>query len=99
MATRMDFQFDFAQPKAQPVYRKSREGKMRVLVMADLTGRANRGVVEPGDALAERPLVPVDVDVLGDVLFRYAPRLDLVLGRAGEASTSTPPAFRTPSRS
>ena len=55
---------------------------MRILLMGDFSGRANRGLLESGSALAERPVVPVDIDNFEDVLFRFAPRLRLPLAEA-----------------
>jgi predicted component of type VI protein secretion system len=52
----------------------------RMLVLADLSGRASRGACEGSEALLERPLVPVDVDSLDSVLRSYAPRIDILIG-------------------
>lgn len=53
---------------------------MHILILGDFSGRANRGLLEHGAGLAERPVVPVDVDNLDDVMFRLAPRLHLPFG-------------------
>lgn len=74
MAARLEFELS-TEPKT--VYRKAAGGPMRILVMGDFSGRENRGVQEPGAALAGRPLVPVDVDNLEDILFRFSPQLFL----------------------
>ena len=79
MSGRMDVEFSYAQPQTREARRRSKEGPLRILVMADLSGRGNRGIIEHGAALADRPTVPVDVDNLDDVLFRFAPRLHLTL--------------------
>jgi len=84
MPGRMDFEFRYA-PQPEREESRSRSGPMRVLVLGDLSGRANRGVLNRDD-LADRPCVRVDVDNLDDVLTRYAPRLHLPLGRGGEAA-------------
>jgi len=75
--TGIEFEFEFAQPQTQPAYRATGEGPMRILLMADFSGRSNRGVLGHGDDLAARPTVPVDVDNLDAVMTGYAPRLSL----------------------
>lgn len=52
----------------------------RMLLLADLSGRASRGVCEGSQALLARPLVQVDVDNLGSVLRAFSPRIDVALG-------------------
>lgn len=52
----------------------------RLLVMADLTGRASRGVVETGRALAKRRTVAIDRDVFDDVIAAMAPSLRVAAG-------------------
>ncbi|MGD8375469.1 MAG: type VI secretion system contractile sheath large subunit [Acidobacteriota bacterium] len=74
MAARLEFELS-TEPKT--AYRKAAGGPMRLLVMGDFSGRENRGLQEPGTDLAGRPLVPVDVDNLEDVLFRFSPQLFL----------------------
>lgn len=82
MAGRVEFEYA---TETQPVYRARRAGAMRILVLGDFSGRANRGVLEHGAGLADRPLSPVDVDNFETNLFRFAPRLHLPAGR-GEQS-------------
>ena len=53
-------------------------------MLGDFSGRANRGVVETGAALARRTPIPVDVDNLDDVLGRMRLELALPLGDDGE---------------
>ena len=55
------------------------QGPMRILVLGDFSGRASRGLIDHGDALAERPTPAVDIDGIDDALYRYAPRLHLPL--------------------
>ena len=88
MPGRMELDFQFTQPQAKPVYKDVREGPLRILVLGDFSGRANRGSLEHSGALAERPLVSVDVDNFDDVLFRFGPRLAVALGHA-EVATAT----------
>ncbi len=57
--------------------------KFRLAVLADLSGRANAGTVETGEALAKRKPVKVDVDNLDDVLARLAPALNLPIADDG----------------
>ena len=71
----MDFSFGKAAP--QPIYERSENSPRRILILADLSARAARGALELGVGLSERPLVPVDVDNLDEVLFRYAPVLNI----------------------
>ncbi|MHC4859933.1 MAG: type VI secretion system contractile sheath domain-containing protein [Planctomycetota bacterium] len=79
----MEFEFAHTEPKVQSAYRTSAETPMRILVMGDFTGRENRGVMEHGDDLVQRPVVFLDVDDLDGVLYRFAPRLHLPLGEPG----------------
>jgi len=79
MPGRMDFGIEFAKPEAQPVVRKRSDGPMRILILGDFSGRANRGLIDHGDGLAERPTPSFDVDNFEDLLFRFAPRLVLPL--------------------
>lgn len=52
---------------------------MRILLLGDFSGRANRSVVETGPALAKRPIRRVDVDNFEQLLADYQPRLSLPL--------------------
>ena len=66
---------------------------MRILLMGDWSGRSNRGLLEPGAGIADRPVVALDVDDFDDVMYRFSPRLELPLAEA--ASAGTPVEFRT----
>jgi type VI secretion system protein ImpC len=77
MAGRIEFEYA---TKTQPVYRRQPAGPMRILLLGDFSGRANRGLLEHGAELAGRPLPSIDVDSFEDVLFRFAPRLHLPAG-------------------
>ena len=79
--TRVEFEYS-TQTKTKPVYRSEPAGPMRILILGDFSGRTNRGLTEAGDALAERPVVSIDVDNFDDTLFRFAPRLHLPAGGA-----------------
>jgi type VI secretion system protein ImpC len=77
MAAHVDLEFA---TETKPVYREHRPGPMRILVLGDFSGRANRGILEHGVGLADRPLSPIDVDSFETNLFRFAPRLHLPAG-------------------
>ena len=82
MPGRMELDFQFTQPQAKAAYKKPGDGPLRILVLGDFSGRAARGSLEHGSALAERPIVSVDVDNFDDVLFRFSPRISIALGEA-----------------
>jgi type VI secretion system protein ImpC len=65
-----------------PGWRRPRESKgpFRIALLADLTGRANRGAVEVGASLQSRRLGAVDIDRLESMLARAELSLDLSLG-------------------
>jgi len=77
MSGRVEFEFT---PDPKPLERTTSRGPMRILVLADLSGRGNRGILEHGEGLAERPVVSVDVDNFDARLFEFAPRLHLPVG-------------------
>jgi len=52
----------------------------RIAVLGDFSGRANRGIVETGRAIATRRPIRVDRDNVDDVISRHAPELQLALG-------------------
>ena len=58
-------------------------GKFRIAVFGDFTGRAAKGKIETGDALAKRPAVLLDVDTIEDVIEGFATTLNLPLGANG----------------
>jgi len=80
MAGRLEMEFHLTEPKTQVGERRGPDAPMRILVMADLSGRESRRILAPTEALAQRPIVTIDVDNLDDVLFRFAPRLRLPVG-------------------
>ena len=88
MSGRMEFDFQFATPQTQPVFQVDEQTPMRILIMGDFSGRANRGLMEPGAALADRPISAVDIDNFEDLLFRFSPQLRLPLGDAPPGETS-----------
>ncbi|MCS5573846.1 MAG: type VI secretion system contractile sheath small subunit, partial [Pseudomonadales bacterium] len=52
------------------------ETPFRILVMGDFSGRENREICEP-DTIAQRPLIPVDIDRFDTVLDTLAPRIQI----------------------
>jgi type VI secretion system protein ImpC len=61
--------------------------EMRILVLADLSGRANRGLESAAD-LAGRPIMALDLDTFDTVFSRLAPRLATGSGVGAAASTT-----------
>jgi type VI secretion system protein ImpC len=73
------------QPEDAPV--------LRIVVLADLRGHAGREDEDQGLPIAQRHLVPIDVDNFDEVLARTEPRLRLRLG--GPDSPRLPIVFRS----
>ncbi len=69
MAGPLSFEFRFARPSDQSARRREAGGAFRILVLADARGAAQR----PG--LAERPILPVDIDNFDAVLRRLSPKI------------------------
>ena len=57
--------------------------KFRLALLGDISGRANAGTVETGEALARRKPIKIDVDNLDDVLARQKLSLSLALAEDG----------------
>ncbi len=55
----------------------------RLALLGDFSGRASKGQLETGEALARRKPLRVDVDTLDDVLARLAPQIVIPLGDEG----------------
>ncbi len=64
-----------------------RSDKMRILVLADFSGRANRGLESAAD-LAGRPIMALDLDTFDTVFRRLAPGLAPGAGIGGAASVA-----------
>lgn len=84
MPGRLEFSFDFREMGRQTRPERGVREPTRILLLADLAGRENRGVT------AEKPLsdrVParVDVDNFDDLLQRMSPALSLAFGAGEEA--------------
>src|SRR3546814_7778250 len=60
-------------------------GRMRLAFLGDFSGRANRGALDIGEALAARKPPPVDVDNLDEVVRALDVTLTLPLGPRGGA--------------
>ncbi|QPH54091.1 type VI secretion system contractile sheath domain-containing protein [Pontivivens ytuae] len=59
------------------------DAKFRIALLGDFSGRANRGLIEIGDALATRKPIKLDVDNIDDVIARFATTLVLPVGADG----------------
>ena len=57
--------------------------KFRMAVFGDFTGRAARGLMETGDALAARPAIPLDVDTIDEIIEGFGTTLVLPIGAGG----------------
>lgn len=88
MAARMEFDFKFTQPKPRAAFREDGSDSIRILVLGDFSGRDSRGVIEPGEGIATRPISTVDVDTFDSVLGRVSPALLLRSGGSDDAGTS-----------
>ncbi|MEM6973778.1 MAG: type VI secretion system contractile sheath large subunit [Pseudomonadota bacterium] len=62
-----------------------REGRTRIALLGDFSGRAGRGLVETGAALGTRRAIKLDIDTLDDVIAGFRMVLPLSLGAGGEA--------------
>ncbi|WP_411353165.1 type VI secretion system contractile sheath domain-containing protein (plasmid) [Leisingera aquaemixtae] len=66
-------------PAAQKLARK----RFRMAVLGDFSGRAAKGQLETGDALAARKAILLDPDTVEDVIERFATELVLPIGKQG----------------
>ena len=60
--------------------------RLRIALLGDFSGRANKGELETGDALASRKPLKVDVDNIDDVIGRLNIEIELPLG-GGDGAT------------
>nr|WP_323781015.1 type VI secretion system contractile sheath large subunit [Amylibacter sp.] len=58
---------------------------MRIAILGDFSGRANKGELQGGSELAARKAIKFDIDTVEDVIARFATTLTLPLGRDGSA--------------
>ncbi|WP_342586018.1 MULTISPECIES: type VI secretion system contractile sheath domain-containing protein [unclassified Leisingera] len=66
-------------PAAQKLERK----RFRMAILGDFSGRAAKGIIETGDALAARKAVLLDPDTVEDVIESFATELVLPIGKDG----------------
>lgn len=86
MPGRMEFQFELPRSASRP-HRRDSDTPLRVLVMADFSGRARRENPSALLELSSRPLLTANADNLDAVMARLAPKLRLTLnGGAGGAA-------------
>lgn len=86
MPGRMEFQFELPRSASRP-HRRDPDTPLRVLVMADFSGRARRENPSALLELSSRPLLTANADNLDAVMARLAPKLRLTLnGGAGGAA-------------
>lgn len=84
MPGRMEFQFML--PKSAPTPKpRDTDAPLRILIMADFSGRSHQPLPAVSADLANRPLLAVDVDNFNAVMARLAPKLSLPLGVEGMA--------------
>ena len=74
---RFEFEFDFG--KSQSGLRRDPDAPLSILVLADFSGRAQRGVCQP---LAARQVIGLDCDNFDRVLAAISPALKLPLAFA-----------------
>ncbi|MEP3330011.1 type VI secretion system contractile sheath large subunit [Sedimentitalea sp.] len=68
-----------ARPDAERLNRK----RFRIALMGDFSGRAARGQLETGDALATREAILLDPDTVEEVIARFGTSLVLLIGKDG----------------
>ena len=86
MPGRMEFQFELPRSASRP-HRRDSDTPLRVLVMADFSGRSRRESPSALLELSSRPLLAANADNLDAVMARLAPKLRLTLnGGAGGAA-------------
>jgi type VI secretion system protein ImpC len=86
----LEFEVRFARPSDRPAPRRDAESPFRILVMGDFGGGLSR--TEP-KGLADRPLIPVDIDNFDRAIARLAPRTTLAPGDPDAAAQEV--AFET----
>jgi pilus assembly protein FimV len=59
--------------------------RMRVAIMGDFSGRANKGALQGGSDLAARKPIKFDIDTLEAIIARFATTLTLPIGKDGSA--------------
>ncbi|MEM6619178.1 MAG: type VI secretion system contractile sheath large subunit, partial [Pseudomonadota bacterium] len=69
----------------KPAIEAGARKRMRVAILGDFSGRANKGTLAGGADLAARKPIKFDIDTVEDVIERFATTLALPLGRDGSA--------------
>ena len=82
MLGRMEFQFAVPKSGSTPV-RRDPDVPLRILIMADFSGRGSREAPAAKPDLVSRPLLALDVDHFDAVMARLAPTLQLPLATTG----------------
>jgi type VI secretion system protein ImpC len=72
-----EIHLDVTAGREQQRLRPEPETPFRIAILGDFSGRANRGLLESGDALASRRPRLIDRDNFDSVLAKIAPRLEL----------------------
>lgn len=67
----------------RPAPEDLRRTGFRMAIFGDFTGRAARGLIEPGEGLAHRRAIPLDVDTVEEVIEGFATELVLPVGADG----------------
>ena len=67
----------------RPADAEAERKKFRIAILGDFSGRASRGALETGDALAGRRPIKLDVDNIEQVIAGFATTLVLPLGKDG----------------
>jgi type VI secretion system protein ImpC len=83
-----EIRLDVTAGREQAQARPEAETPFRIAILGDFSGRANRGLLETGEALASRRPIIVDRDNVDSVLAKLAPRLDLTPGGEGDLCIS-----------
>jgi type VI secretion system protein ImpC len=79
----MEFDFQFGPATSARIGRRSGDSPMRIAILGDFSGRANRGL-ENFREIAQRPAIAVDIDNFDQVMKRLGPTLELSTpGRPG----------------
>ena len=60
--------------------------KFRIALLGDFSGRANKGELETGDALAKRKPLKIEFDTIDDVIARLGIELDIPVGADGASA-------------
>ncbi|MCR8723334.1 type VI secretion system contractile sheath domain-containing protein [Frigidibacter sp. ROC022] len=69
--------------KERPDRASLNRSRFRMAIMGDFSGRAAKGEIETGEALAKRRAIKLDVDTIEDVIEGFATTLVLPIGKKG----------------